>query len=41
MFSTVVVVNGHGGNRGLLSSLTLELDLRVIDYWELAPDIRA
>ena len=38
MFSTVVAVNGHGGNRGLLSSLTLELDLRVIDYWELAPD---
>lgn len=38
LFSTVIVVNGHGGNRGLLSSLTLELDLRVIDYWELAPD---
>ena len=38
LFSTVVVVNGHGGNRGLLSSLTLELGLRVIDYWELAPD---
>ena len=38
LFSTVVVLNGHGGNRGLLSSLTLELDIRVIDYWELAPD---
>jgi creatinine amidohydrolase len=37
MFATVVVVNGHGGNRGLLSSLTLELDVRAIDYWELAP----
>lgn len=37
LVSTVVVVNGHGGNRGLLSSLTLELDVRAVDYWELAP----
>lgn len=37
LFPSVVVVNGHGGNRGLLSSLTLELDARAVDYWELAP----
>jgi len=35
LFPAVVVVNGHGGNRGLLSSLTLELDVSAVDYWEL------
>ena len=31
----VVVVNGHGGNRGLLEALALEGGPRVVTYWEL------
>jgi creatinine amidohydrolase len=33
--STVVVVNGHGGNRGALRALELDSGLLVVTYWEL------
>jgi creatinine amidohydrolase len=33
----VVLVNGHGGNRGPLTTLALELGVPSVSYWELAP----
>jgi creatinine amidohydrolase len=33
----VVIVNGHGGNRGPLSLLALGEGCRVVSYWELLP----
>lgn len=33
--ATVVVVNGHGGNRNALEALAHEGGLRVVSYWEL------
>jgi creatinine amidohydrolase len=33
----VVIVNGHGGNRGPLSLLALGEECRVVSYWELLP----
>jgi creatinine amidohydrolase len=35
-FGPVLVVNGHGGNRGLLSALDLEGVCSTISYWEVA-----
>ena len=32
----LVVVNGHGGNRGPLLTLALERGFRFVSYWELA-----
>ena len=34
-FPQVVVVNGHGGNRGWLEALGLVEELAVVSYWEL------
>lgn len=34
-FSDVVVVNGHGGNRGWLGALALVEECPVVSYWEL------
>lgn len=34
-FGEVVVVNGHGGNRGWLEALGLVEPCRVVSYWEL------
>lgn len=34
----ILVVNGHGGNRGALLALALELDVETVSYWELAGD---
>ncbi len=34
-FSRVVVVNGHGGNRGWLGALALVEECPVVNYWEL------
>jgi creatinine amidohydrolase len=33
----VVVVNGHGGNRGPLVTLGLEAGIEAVSYWELVP----
>jgi creatinine amidohydrolase len=35
----VLVVNGHGGNRGLLTTLALEDAVRSVTYWELVPEL--
>jgi len=35
---TVLVVNGHGGNRGPLITLAVETGLRFVSYWELVGD---
>ncbi len=34
-FSRVVIVNGHGGNRGWLGALALVEECPVVSYWEL------
>jgi len=34
-FSRVVIVNGHGGNRGWLAALALVEECPVVNYWEL------
>jgi len=34
-FSQVVIVNGHGGNRGWLGALALVDECPVVNYWEL------
>lgn len=34
-FSQVVIVNGHGGNRGWLGALALVEECPVVNYWEL------
>ena len=34
-FSQVVIVNGHGGNRGWLGALALIEECPVVSYWEL------
>lgn len=34
-FSEVVIVNGHGGNRGWLGALALAEECPVVSYWEL------
>lgn len=34
-FSQVVIVNGHGGNRGWLGALALAEECPVVSYWEL------
>lgn len=34
-FSRVVIVNGHGGNRGWLGALALVEGCPVVNYWEL------
>jgi creatinine amidohydrolase len=34
-FREVVVVNGHGGNRGLLGALALAEECPFVNYWEL------
>ena len=35
-FGVVVLVNGHGGNRGWLGALALEDEVPYVDYWNLA-----
>ena len=43
-FGEVVIVNGHGGNRGWLGALALAEECPVVNYWELvepAPAARA
>jgi creatinine amidohydrolase len=39
-FPLVVVVNGHGGNRGWLEALGLSEECSVISYWELVEPAR-
>ena len=34
-FSRVVIVNGHGGNRGWLGALALAEECPAVNYWEL------
>ncbi len=34
-FTDVVIVNGHGGNRGWLGALALAEECPVVSYWEL------
>jgi creatinine amidohydrolase len=36
---SVLVVNGHGGNRGPLITLGLEVGVRSVSYWELVPEL--
>jgi creatinine amidohydrolase len=36
-FRQVVIVNGHGGNRGWLGALALAQECPYVDYWELVP----
>lgn len=36
-FPEVVIVNGHGGNRGWLGALALVDECPVVNYWELVP----
>lgn len=40
-FEHIIIVNGHGGNRGLLITLGLEGRCSVVDYWELARTARS
>lgn len=37
----VLVVNGHGGNRGPLVALGLDPGIPAVSYWELVPDVVA
>jgi len=37
-FGTVVLVNGHGGNRGWLGALALDEEIPYVNYWELVDD---
>jgi creatinine amidohydrolase len=37
--SAIVLVNGHGGNRGVLQSFALESDVRFVNYWDLAQTV--
>jgi creatinine amidohydrolase len=37
----VAILNGHGGNRGVLAKLRLELAVPVASYWDLAPEAMA
>ena len=34
-FGSVVIVNGHGGNRGWLGALALAEECQFVNYWEL------
>jgi creatinine amidohydrolase len=36
-FADVVIVNGHGGNRGWLGALAIVDSCLVVDYWEMGP----